>query len=101
MQVVLSLPPDQVYYFFAITCLTAPFIGVIIGGIVTSYVGGYNSPKAFKICVGVGAAGLCVALPIPLATTKPLAFLLVWLLLCLGSFLVPTLTGIMLNSVSE
>ena len=69
LQVVLNVPSDFVYYYFAFTCLSAPLLGVSIGGIVIGSVGGYNDPRAYLICLATGACGLLVALPIPFLTS--------------------------------
>jgi MFS family permease len=90
-----------VYYFFTLTCLTAPFAGVIIGGVFFSNMGGYNSPRSFKYCCLILFVGIFLAIPIPLTESKWLVYSCVWILLFIGAFVLPTLTGIMLNSISE
>ena len=42
-----------------------------------------------------------VSLPAPLVDNKIAFYALIWLLLFFGAFILPTLTGIMLNSVPE
>jgi hypothetical protein len=53
------------------------------------------------MCVVVAVVGVLIAVPIPLTESKNLAYLLTWCLLFSGAFLVPTLTGIMLNSIQQ
>lgn len=101
LQIVYQAPAEEVYYFFSITCMTAPFFGIVVNGFVITRMGGYNSPKSFTICLAVACLGMLIALPIPFLTQKILCYILIWLLLFSGAFLVPTLTGIMLNSVEE
>lgn len=101
LQIVYGVPAEEVYYYFAITCLTAPFMGIVVNGFIITSMGGYNSPKSFTLCVAVACLGMLIALPIPFSTSKYLTYSLIWLLLFSGAFLVPTLTGIMLNSVEE
>jgi hypothetical protein len=43
-KIVLQMPPEQVFGFFIVTCLTAPILGVLLGGSVTQYIGGYHTP---------------------------------------------------------
>lgn len=76
-------------------------MGVVIGGVTISSIGGYNHKNSFPVCLAVAFLGLLISLPIPFAKTKILTYALTWLLLFVGAFLVPTLTGIMINSVSE
>lgn len=90
--------------YFSTVSLTAPIGGVIIGGIVTSAYGGYNTKKAQKIQCIMGCCAVASALPIPLMS-QPKDFYLVgflfWLLLFFGGFILPPVTGIMINSVGE
>ena len=46
------------------------------------------------ICIGV-------AVPVPFLYHKWTVYILLWLLLFFGAFMLPTLTGMMLNAVSE
>jgi hypothetical protein len=32
--VVLNVPPFDVFLYFSITCITAPILGVIVGGVI-------------------------------------------------------------------
>ena len=97
----LQVPTDEVFYFFSLTCLTAPFMGVIFGGLLFSSLGGYNSPRSFRGVLVVSIIGLFSAIPIPLVSNRYLVYLLVWITLFVGSFILPTMTGIMLNSVDQ
>lgn len=99
LQVVLEVPADEVYYFFAFTCLTAPFMGVILGGVGFSAIGGYNSPRSFRCLVILSIIGTLFALPIPFSTVKLTVYTIIWLTLFVGALMLPTLTGVMLNSV--
>lgn len=101
LQVVLKVPADEVYYFFAFTCLTAPFMGVILGGIGFSAIGGYNSPKSFRCLLYLALIGLFFALPIPFSSVKLTVYSLIFAVFFIGALMLPTLTGVMLNSVDE
>ena len=95
------MPADEVYYFFAFTCLTAPFMGVILGGICFSSIGGYNSPKSFRALLLLSMIGGLFALPTPFSSVKLSLYSLIWTTLFIGAFMLPTMTGVMLNSVDE
>ena len=101
LQVVLDIPAEETFYFYSFTCLTAPMMGLITSGIVFSYIGGYNSPKAFPLLFMAGLVSLVVSLPAPFANRRYTIYSLMWLLFFSGSFLLPTMTGIMLNSVKQ
>jgi hypothetical protein len=99
LQIVMNVHADEVFYFYAFTCLSAPFLGIVTGGIVFSSIGGYNSPKSFPLMIFVGIGACCVSWPAPFITSKIVMYMLMWLLFYFGAFLLPTMTGIMLNSV--
>jgi len=101
LQVVLGAPADEVFYFYSFTCLSAPFCGLLAGGVVFSNIGGYNSPKAFPLLFLLGMLAIAVSLPAPFIANKNVMYGLMWLLFFSGAFLLPTMTGIMLNSVQE
>lgn len=85
--------------FFALTCLTAPTLGVVLGGIVLHHYGGYQSPKALKISSIVSLLAMASALPVPFIDDNRIFQSLIWLLLFFGGFIVPVVTGILLTSV--
>jgi len=97
----LDAPADEVFYFYSFTCLSAPFTGLLAGGIVFSYIGGYNSSKAFPLLFVLGVLAMAVALPAPFVHSKYTMYILMWVLFFSGAFLLPSMTGIMLNSVKE
>jgi len=70
-----------------------------MGGISFSAVGGYNTKKAVYLVCLIGFLCLCVSVPVPFLSTKYPVYALIWLLLFFGAFLLPTITGMMLNSV--
>ena len=98
-QIVLKISADEVYYVFAFICLTAPLMGIILGGFVFSSLGGYSSPKSFLWVLIISVFGSFTGLPTPLVDDKYKIYVLIWLTLFIGAFLLPTMTGIMLNSV--
>lgn len=46
---VFELPADEAAIFFTSVSITGPILGVIIGGIVTTAFGGYNTTRAQKL----------------------------------------------------
>jgi MFS transporter, Spinster family, sphingosine-1-phosphate transporter len=75
--------------YFAITSLSAPIGGVIIGGIVTSKLGGYNTPKAMKLQCLMGFLSVICGLPIPFTLSFPVVGTLFWFVLFFGGFILP------------
>ena len=87
--------------YFALTTFTAPVSGVIVGGILTSKLGGYNSLKSLKLMKVLGVCAVSCALPIPFMDSFLWAGTFIWLLLFFGGSILPSLTGIMISSVGE
>ena len=91
--------PSFSYMSFAVTCITAPTAGVIVGGIIVSRLGGYEHPNALKICVVVALLACMSAGPIPFVSNVWVFTVLMWVLLFFGGFIMPNLLGIMINSL--
>ena len=85
--------------YVAFTVFTAPILGVICGGALSSYHGGYNSYKSQKIMLLASYGLIAVLIPIPFYNDFLYFGLSIWVLLFMGGGLMPALTGIMLNSV--
>jgi MFS family permease len=90
----------HVYIAYSICCITGPTIGVLLGGyITTKVIGGYTSDWAIYVCLFVGILATCVAIPMPMVNQFWAFIVLFWFLLLFGGFMMPNLTGILLNSV--
>lgn len=50
MMVVLDGDDNTVILLFALTILTAPAIGALLGGFITTKIGGYTNPRALIMC---------------------------------------------------
>jgi len=85
--------------FVAATSITAPISGVLVGGLVTAFYGGYNAKKSQTIVLINGWACVACAIPIPLVSGLYPFGLFIWLLLFFGGFILPTLLGMMLSAV--
>lgn len=97
---VLQVPKGEVFVAYSLTAISAPTIGVILGGVITTKViGGYTSSKAIYVCLFMGCLASIDAFPIPFVTKFWEFIVLLWFLLFFGGFMMPNLTGILLNSV--
>ena len=85
--------------YFVFTTLSAPIGGVIVGGIITQSFGGYNTEKAMKMQCLMGACAVICALPIPFFDNFYYVGMLFWGVLFFGGFVLPPVTGIMIDSV--
>ena len=99
LMLVLEMKEADANIYFSVTCSTAPFIGVSLGGLIFSNLGGYNNPRAWLLVLVVGILAVCVAVPLAFVSTRWIAYVLLWGILFFGSFILPTMTGMMLNSV--
>lgn len=92
-----------VFTIFAVVSVSGPVLGVIFGGYISSKYGGYNNPTSIYITAGVGMLAVVSAAPAAFVPVHlfPLQVGLLWGLLFAGGFVMPNITGVMLNTVEE
>jgi MFS transporter, Spinster family, sphingosine-1-phosphate transporter len=96
MKVALKVPAESVDTWFAFITISAPVLGVIIGGLIVNFFGGYENPITIGICfIEVVLAALC-GIPIPFFTHFYLFITFLWFQLFFGGMLLPPMTGIMI-----
>ena len=98
---VLKIDQEKTFITFGIVSITGPVLGVVIGGNVTAYLGGYNSKKSLRVANVIACLCFVVAAPIAFINSFPLFIGLLWLLLFFGGSILPCMTGIMLNTVDR
>jgi sugar phosphate permease len=69
MENVLKVEKATVNIAFIIVCLTAPTLGVILGGIITGCTGGYEKIGASYICLIGALSATLLSIPIPFMDT--------------------------------
>jgi MFS family permease len=89
MKIVLGAPPEVVTIYFSVTTLTGPVLGVVVGGILTTYLGGYSTVKAQKMQCYIGCVSVLSGLPMPYINNLWLFGALLWVLLFCGGFILP------------
>lgn len=99
MQIVLLMDPKKVFITFAVVCITAPVLGVLVGGYLIQKLGGYTDNRALDACFYISILAALSGIFLPLIDFIPLFVLLIWLLLFFGGSIVPGLTGILISSV--
>jgi len=99
LMIVMQIKSEEVYYYYAFTCLSAPISGVILGGIIFNCIGGYNNPKARALACLLGFFACITSLPIPFCANKYLVYLLLWCVFFFGATIVAPLVSFMLASV--
>lgn len=75
---VLGVEKERATIWFAGLAITGPVIGVIVGGIVFSRIGGYTSPKAFPLTVFVMFCSAGFGMPSPFVSNLYLCVALLW-----------------------
>lgn len=96
-----ELKADQsiVFVTYGVISITGPVIGVLVGGNVISALGGYKSKKALYVTCALAFLCLACAIPIAFIDDYISVVVLLWFMLFSGGFILPSMTGIMLNTV--
>jgi len=93
------IPEQLATAFIAITCITGPILGALIGGLTLMYYGGYNNKKSQAIVLLVSWLGVVVAIPIPFVSGMYSFGIFTWTLFFCGGFIFPAFAGMMLSTV--
>lgn len=101
MKNTLGTTEDMGATVYMVLTFSGPISGVIVGGVATSYLGGYNTKGGQIIQCVFGLLAVACAAPIAFFPSLTGFAIFMWLLLFFGGAVVPPVTGIMLNSVPE
>ena len=101
MRIILKQDQQTVFLCYSISSLTAPVIGVLLGGYVLDRFGGYAGPHALNICLTFGSLASLSAIPIPFFNNFKVVVGLLWFLLLFGGALMPAVIGIMISSIPK
>ena len=77
-QNVLDVKKSDALIHFSVAAITGPVLGVLIGGYVFSRIGGYESPRAYPICMVVMSMGSFIGFPLPLFDAHIMTSFLLW-----------------------
>lgn len=75
---VLHVEKTKATIYFSVAAITGPVMGVILGGVIFSRIGGYESPKAFPMCCLVMAVGSLIGFPLPFVEHYLISAGLIW-----------------------
>jgi MFS family permease len=101
---VLGSDPVLVLCSFGITCITGPLVGVLVGSYISDNMGGYKGENllvALKLCAVFAVMACVFAIPIGFVGSLVFVTPLLWALLFFGGAMIPTATGINVNTVSR
>jgi len=86
---------------FVLTCISSPTLGVIIGGIVISKAGGYESKYCLIICSIISVLACSCSFPIAFTNSVFVFGVFLWLFLFFGGCIIPNLIGAIISSLSN
>ena len=86
---------------FGIVIITSPPLGIIIGGIILSKIGGYESEKAIYIPLIFSLIAVIFANLAPLSSNVYIFLPLFWIYFFCGSVIIPAANGISLVSLEK
>ena len=81
------------------TCITAPTLGIILGGFLDTKMKSKDSKLNICLCIVLAVCALGFSVPIPLTDNIYIFSVLLWLVLFCGAAIMPILTGIIITSV--
>ena len=96
---VLDIQETLIFVAFVVTCVTAPTLGIIMGGCIVEKYGGYESRSSLFICSVFGLGALITGVPIVIFNGILGFTIFLWLFLFFGSAIVPNLMGIIISSL--
>ena len=100
MQEVIHLNSSEAYFIYVIVCISAPTLGVLTGGFVVQYFGGYTTEKALDAMCKLTFISFICACFLPVFEYPIIFGIFIWLLLFFESSVIPGLTGLMISSIS-
>ena len=99
---VLKADETFVLLTYSLTIVTAPCLGAIIGGLVTTkFLGSYKHDNALVLCFIVQVCFTASCIPCPFFNDYLPFLVFMWLAAFFQGFLEPIMMGIILSSVSE
>ena len=101
MQEVIHLESSKTYIIYAIVSISAPTLGVLTGGILIQYLGGYTEGKALNACCKLTFIGFVCALMLPVFDYPIIFVIFMWLMLFFESSVTPGLTGLMISTIPD
>ncbi|GMH69183.1 hypothetical protein TrST_g2301 [Triparma strigata] len=100
---VIGVPYSEALGAFTVVSATGPVFGVVFGGWLVDYLGGYKGKQGVarttKIIITFGLLALLVAFPAAFVMSVNALMPLIWLLLFFGGAIVPAAVGICLSAV--
>ena len=100
LEVVLGLPSARADIYYSIVTITAPIGGAILSSVISSKIGGHESPWCLVICGSCSLGATIFAVIFPFLDNPEIACCCSWMVLFFGGLILPMLTGVMLSTVT-
>ena len=101
MENVLHADSGERFIIFASVCVTSPPFGMLLGGLLGNYVGGYQNKKAIVLCAMFSILSCVFALLVGLFNNIIMFAVLMWLYFFLICGMTPLETGIIIDALPE
>ena len=101
MQEVIHFESTEAYIIYAIVSISAPTLGVLTGGFLIQYFGGYTDEKALNACCKLTLCGFISASMLPIFNYPIVFAIFMWLMLFFESSVTPGLTGLMISTIPD
>jgi MFS family permease len=99
LRFVMEIEESVVTVLFVITCVTAPSIGIIVGGCYVQRLGGYETKVASLFVFICSLISAVCSIAIPLFNNIIAFTIFLWLFLFFGAAIVPNIIGIYISSL--
>lgn len=100
LKTVLDVPPAEADAMFCIICITSPILGAIVSSVISTKIGGHNSPHTLPICAACSIIAAVFAVMFPLVDDTRIANFCCWMVMFFGGIILPMLTGVMLSTLN-
>ena len=94
---VMFVPDNLIFASFVVTCVTAPTIGIVLGGWIVQKFGGYHGKHSLTFVFGFACVSTIISLFITRLDKLEAFAPCLWLFFFFGGGLVPNLVGIIKN----
>ncbi len=99
---VLGATHKEVFTIFIFVCLTAPILGIIVGGtLVQKFAKGYEGKHSLLFCLLFSICATASALPVKWIESPSTFCICLWILVFFGAAVMPTTQGVMISSLSS
>lgn len=92
---------SKVILCFSVICISSPTLGVLVGGLVSGRLGGYESKDSVLFCLIAATISALFSIVTPLCDSVIHFTVSLWIVLFFGGMVVPPTIGILISSLSS